>query len=253
MLPVRFAIPFDCRPSDPLASDDSIVWRLEATAEVPGVDFRARFDVPVFETPASDRERSAALIARERGPVAPRPADTTTWEVRVRPGPRGSTELFFPAGRQKGAAFLTTLFGLAFAGVVVVLHTQAAPLPVTAIFAGFTALILYGALTLWAGSTRVLARGDGVAIQDRLFGIGRWRHVPAEQIDGVALEVGMQSGSTVYWDLRLRTRGGRPTRRGRPSGVRVGGRLRDKREAERLAELLRTALPLADTRAEPGI
>jgi hypothetical protein len=37
-VPVRFALPFDCRPSDPLESNDRILWRLEVTAALPGVD-----------------------------------------------------------------------------------------------------------------------------------------------------------------------------------------------------------------------
>ena len=102
-------------------------------------------------------------------------------------------------------------------------------------FGATSALIVYGALTLWAGSTKVHVRADGVAVQQRLFGIERTRRIPAERIERVALDVGMQSGRTAFWDLRLHTPGSR-------RGVRVGGRIRDKREAERLAQLLRDAV-----------
>jgi hypothetical protein len=58
-LPVEFVVPFDLPPSEPpLPSGDPadlpISWTLSVTARVPGVDYLARFSVPVFETPASD-------------------------------------------------------------------------------------------------------------------------------------------------------------------------------------------------------
>ncbi len=130
---------------------------------------------------------------------------------------------------------MTTLFGLIFSGITWVIHEQSAPFLFTLCFGAASALIVYAALTLWAGSTKVLARADGVAVQQRLFGIGRTRRVPAERIERVAIDVGMQSGRAVFWDLRLHTPDSK-------RGVRVGGRIRDKREAERLAQLLRDAL-----------
>jgi hypothetical protein len=47
-LDLRFAVPYDAKPSDPEPSDDYILWRLEVTASLPGVDYAAQFDVPVF-------------------------------------------------------------------------------------------------------------------------------------------------------------------------------------------------------------
>ncbi len=47
-IPVFFKIPADCRESDDSNSRDQILWRLEARAKVPGVDYFAPFEVPVF-------------------------------------------------------------------------------------------------------------------------------------------------------------------------------------------------------------
>ena len=53
-IPVVFQIPYDCRPSDEQNTDDQTIWRLRAAAAVPGIDYSATFDVPVFKTPQSD-------------------------------------------------------------------------------------------------------------------------------------------------------------------------------------------------------
>jgi hypothetical protein len=50
-IPVLFQIPYKC---DETNAEDGTRWQIEVTAAVPGVDYRATFDVPVFKTAASD-------------------------------------------------------------------------------------------------------------------------------------------------------------------------------------------------------
>jgi hypothetical protein len=47
-IPVVFQIPIDCLPSDSQDANDKTVWRLTASARVPGMDYAATFEVPVF-------------------------------------------------------------------------------------------------------------------------------------------------------------------------------------------------------------
>ena len=53
-IPVVFEIPADREPSDESNPNDQIVWRLTASAKVPGIDYSANFDVPVFRTAEND-------------------------------------------------------------------------------------------------------------------------------------------------------------------------------------------------------
>jgi hypothetical protein len=241
-LPVRFAIPFDCRPSDPLDSNDRILWRLEVTAAVPGVDYHAQFEVPVFETRASDPARTVSALAMERGGAGDPPAGRAASGIVVRSHPAGGTEIVFPAGRQMGTALVTTFFAALFGGFTWVCRAQAAPIFFTIVFGAFTTLIAYGALRLWLGSTRVHVRRDGVRVEDRLLFLRSRKTVPTERIDAIDLEVGMRSGSRVYWDLRLRTKGGSRASGRRLRGTRIAGRIADRREAERLAAAIATEL-----------
>lgn len=53
-IPVEFDIPADCEPSSAAGSGRSYIrWMLQATAELPGVDYAPRFEVPVFRTSAA--------------------------------------------------------------------------------------------------------------------------------------------------------------------------------------------------------
>ncbi len=55
-IPVLFAIPHDSLQTDDSDSINQIVWRLEVTAEVPGVDYHSQFEVPVYRTAESSRD-----------------------------------------------------------------------------------------------------------------------------------------------------------------------------------------------------
>ncbi len=61
-VPVAFAIPAEAAPTDEQNSRDTVRWYLEIRSAVPGVDFFAKFEVPVFHTaesgtPLTDEER----------------------------------------------------------------------------------------------------------------------------------------------------------------------------------------------------
>ncbi len=49
-IPVEFQIPSDCEPSDERNPNDRTLWRLTASAKVPGIDYSVAFEVPVFKT-----------------------------------------------------------------------------------------------------------------------------------------------------------------------------------------------------------
>jgi hypothetical protein len=68
-IPISFVIPFDCRATDHTQHGDTIHWLLGARADLPGVDFDARFEVPIFRTAQSSPDAPAGA-AVERGAAA---------------------------------------------------------------------------------------------------------------------------------------------------------------------------------------
>ena len=61
-IPVSFDVPTDQPTSSPRKTKDRIVWALEATADVPWIEFSSEFEIPVFEPegglPESSEEAS---------------------------------------------------------------------------------------------------------------------------------------------------------------------------------------------------
>ena len=53
IVPLAFTIPGHVEPTDAGNAFNDIVWRLAVTLEMPGVDYRTSFEVPVFRTAAS--------------------------------------------------------------------------------------------------------------------------------------------------------------------------------------------------------
>jgi hypothetical protein len=47
-IPIRFTLPRDAPTTDASNPRDSVLWRLDIRADVPGVDYAARFELPVF-------------------------------------------------------------------------------------------------------------------------------------------------------------------------------------------------------------
>jgi hypothetical protein len=60
IVPLAFTIPGHVEPTDADNSFNQIVWRLAVTLEMPGVDYRTSFEVPVFRTAASATPKATA-------------------------------------------------------------------------------------------------------------------------------------------------------------------------------------------------
>jgi hypothetical protein len=54
VVPIAVAIPREGAATDASVLSDQVLWRLEVRSEAPGVDFAARFEVPVFLTAESE-------------------------------------------------------------------------------------------------------------------------------------------------------------------------------------------------------
>ena len=67
-VPVDFAIPASCRPTDESDSSDKIKWKLDVRAAVPGVDLKMSFEVPVFRMDVGPRSPAAAAGENDARP-----------------------------------------------------------------------------------------------------------------------------------------------------------------------------------------
>lgn len=221
-LPIAFAIPRDALPSDDSDSSNRVVWRVAVSAEVPGVDYGSTFEVPVFPVAGTTAVEETAAVEAEpdarRDPGSP---------ILVTTNRRG-TEIVFPPARNPGPAVFLTFFFLLWSGVTWFLTRVDAGLLFVVVFGFFDALLLVGLLLLWLQRTTVVAGPDHLRVRHSILGLGRNREFRSADVEDITLPIGMQSGSTPYYDIQVRLRDG--------GKVKAGGAIRDKREARWLVE-----------------
>ena len=76
-IPVSFRVPWDARPTETQVPRDSIVWMLDALADVPGVDYHDIFEVPVFRTAQTPAQRPAEGLASKTDSATAKPSTLT--------------------------------------------------------------------------------------------------------------------------------------------------------------------------------
>ena len=277
VLPLRLPLPFDAPPSCAHARERAGVrWRVEVDARMPGLDYAARFVVPVMRAPGGDPAQTRAALARgtDGGASASArcgvgscgsPGDRRLASARVRPdapdarAARGSPQrvrvwspastgvasarrevvLDFPPQRRVGMS----LFALASAALFGLLAWAALTVGGQRVFAllfvATTGALVFSALRLWTLRVRVRARSEGLDIERRMLGLS-WRvRVARERIARVLVE----SSPSGYWGLRVDPAPGHAPGLGvwRVPG---GGLLRDRLPAEQLAAHVSLALGL---------
>jgi hypothetical protein len=242
-VPIAFRIPADVPASDPMASNNQVLWRLTLAAVVPGVDYQSVFEVPVFRTPASDtpptdEDRRAGaeqdlILADYRQPTGSR--------ISVIRNRRG-LELTFPSARNPGAAFGLTVFTVLWAGVVVALIRFHVPLLFPVVFGAFGLLLVVGTLDLWLTVSRVVIDRDSITVAHGYLYPGAERTITSAEIASVIAKISMQAGSRPYYDVVLVTTKGKQ--------IAAGRWIRNKREAEWLAASMKNELGLLGRRSE---
>jgi hypothetical protein len=235
LIPIAFRIPSDVPQTDESRADNKMIWRLEVTADVPGIDYHARFEVPVFKTELStsapDVSSSELVSASLDG--FEQPADS---RIRVTEQGRG-LEIVFGRARNPGPAMGITVFTVIWTAVVVFLLGSDAPFFFPLIFGLVDLLIIYWTLWMWLGISVVTANGDRVTVARGLLFASGTRHHDARSMRGVHVKVGMQSGNTPFYRILFEDDRGKR--------IRAGWGIRDKREAEWLAQRLREATGIA--------
>jgi len=234
-IPVVMAIPYEALPSDDSDSDDQILWRLEAAASVPGVDYKALFDVPVFKTAESrpDFRLDESLLAPYAAPVD---ADRELRAAGVlkSTAPGGATRYEFSMARNPATALVLTLLTAIWSGVVVVLVLVEAPIIFPIVFGLIDLFLVHAALDAWFYCSVVDISPSGLSVSRGLFGLGRTQSIDVAEIDRIELKQGVQAGSTVYYDLVVH-------RRGRKK-IKVARSLPSRRQAQTIVDQWRAAM-----------
>jgi hypothetical protein len=232
-IPISFQLPPDVEASDPTNSNNRVIWQLQVSASVPGVDYDSTFEVPIFRTSASEQLSTYDTGASSGSPdpaAYRQPADS---RIAMTTNRRG-TEILFPAARNPGPAVGMTVFMVIWwASLGLQLYLKA-PIIFPIVTGVFGILITLFALDLWFKVSRVTVDSGMLTVATGYLGPGRERKLTAGEVADVVAAIGMQAGKTVYYDVVIRRKDGKKTTAGRS--------VRDKREAEWLAATIKKAL-----------
>jgi hypothetical protein len=204
-IPVFFKLPAN-QPECYSRGNESVFWRLEAKSKMRGPDFCAVFDVPVFQIAgaiaeaADEPDPTAAL----QEPIEEIRRDERS-KIQVNDGPDGR-EFYFPAARNPGTAAFTTLFMLVCCGVAAVAFHFHAPILFPIFFGLVGILLIFGTFNLWFKSSRVTIDSTGVRVTKRWLLLSRSRSFAANDVVRFDVRPGMQSGTTVFQDIKLVTK-----------------------------------------------
>lgn len=205
-IPVLFNIPYESAPTEQISASREIIWRLEVRAALPGSDFLASFDVPVFKTQQS---RAEATPLPDPAAIYEKPVDLArSAGIRVKPSAGGGSDIIFGAARNKGAAVTFTLFALLWTGSVVVMIRLGAPKLFPVVFGVFDLLLLAFLPSLWLARSRVTVDASGLKLVTRTF-LEKQRFLSADEIQSVESKFSMSAGNRMYYDLLAVTSGAR--------------------------------------------
>jgi hypothetical protein len=228
-LRVEIPIPADGRPTTAYGGESGIHWMLSVAAATPGVDLRLDFEIPVFGT-------AYGVTAPVTVAVKPRSEMPGDPEIEIRPSTLGGKEFYYRPFRHMGAVMTVFVFLLIFGGATVLLVKMSAPVIFPIVFGLFTLLFGFIWLSLLAGK-RVIIEHKQATVRTTLLGFTTSeRNVAAAEIQAIAMKIGMQTGEKVFYDLHFISRNGRK--------IGAGGMIRNKREAEWIAEEMKRLLNL---------
>ncbi len=229
IIPVDMHIPYDQPGTDEEDPADSIVWRLHAQAALPGVNFAARYEPPVFQTPQSDPDMttavlnrmSATTVADEDGHAVTyyMPADSAETGqklreagVRLEPLHSGGIALVFPMLRQPGLAVSTLVIAIACGTGLFFMLRHGAPTPFVVIVGILLVLMTVAVVNLWTEKSRVEISAAGLYKRGGPFGMGLTHQIPFNLIDHIDMQKTMQAGETLYYVVSVHRRDGGKTR-----------------------------------------
>ena len=198
-VPFAFDLPADAPSSDLSKPNDLVLWQLAVAAELPGIDYKAAFELPVFVTAGE----AAAHHAARRQEAARRelsPASRAT----ATPLPSGGVELRVGPHRDAGAFTTFVFFAAIWFGVIALMWRLGAPIFIAGFFSLFGLLILAMAVDFFTGTSIVSADSAGLRTRHALLGMSRSKSIEAAQVDSIASKVGGHYGHHPYFDVEAR-------------------------------------------------
>jgi hypothetical protein len=203
----RFDIPDDLPQSEP-ASSDYHRWLLQLECDLPGVNFKRSFVVPVFRTRVPHRSSLKVDYVKDSTPLQHAPDRI----VHMQNTDQG-LEFYYPWYRHLWMGLLTTVVGSIFVIAGYFVGQQSGDLLFPIAFGGMGGVFALIGLYVLGNTLTTTVSDKGIRIVRNIFGVRFQRKASREEINKLERRIGsqMQTGSSmrVYYAIDAYTRDGR--------------------------------------------
>lgn len=199
---IEMQLPYDQPVSRARPVSDRIVWQLTAAAAEPGVDYRATFELPVFETEATEAARADPRTFEDRALAG------EDWrETGVVHGlASGGQRFFFPRFRLAGAGVVVALIALLFGGAGAFLMLGEQQWIFGGIFVAVGGLIAAGAVSMAFQRSEIVVGLDRLRWRHGVF--GDWQEIDAGAIRAIDVKKSGSIGRNLHYKLVMERLGG---------------------------------------------
>lgn len=255
-VPVSFDVPADAYESNSDNPRDKVLWLLRAKADVPGIDFKEEYELPVFRSagspvPSTVPSSNSVFTTGFGASAAPAFAMQAENEPVERPAKTSAvistdwngTQMYFPPLRNPASALVLFVFTVAWTGVVYFLLHSKAPIMFPIVFGAFDLLFTLILLSAVFSSTRITLSTDTLTLRKSFLGLPRTTAIPFSEIAEIHPYSGLQQGTNTFYGLRLAMKSGRK--------LNLVNAIADRQEARWLVSQIESAAGLKqDTRVE---
>ncbi|MGD2052999.1 MAG: hypothetical protein PVG45_02745 [Gammaproteobacteria bacterium] len=228
----RFDIPAEL-PQSEKASSDYHQWLLQLECELPGIDFKRNFVVPVFQTGIPRRSSLRTAYIKDSAPLKQAPESI----LQINNTDEGLV-FYYPWHRHFWMGFMMTLFGSVFVVIGYFIGRESGGLLFPVIAGGIGGIIAIAGLYVLGNTLTTTVTNQGIRIVRNIFGLRFQRKAARSEIEKLERRIGsqMQTGSStrVYYAIDAYTLDGRR--------ITVADTLEGSRLADFVEEKIRQAL-----------
>src|SRR5688572_10734268 len=223
-IPVQFAIPADAEPADYSNSRDSVLWRLQVDADVPGIDYTGTFELPVYRTADLPDERFQSASAPWTPPR----------NIAFAHTPSGEEEITVRPMRSFGDWFGYLFFVALWFSALELMRRFGAPLWIVILFAIFGTIVFIAVADILLGRSKIVVSRDGLVARRTWLGLGTSRSIAIDDIESIATKTGATQGARAFYNVTVGRRSGKT--------VTIARNLDTRRDADALSARITDAL-----------
>ena len=184
-VPLTFEVPAEGPPSTAAKSENRILWTVEATADVSGIDYATVVEIPVFPVRPDESVSLNRYTRYEKTFDRDRPVSRG---LTLRRPSGADLDVVFGRGRRPGIATLLTVLGLGITGLGGLVLMEGS------LFGGLLLLLLggvvdWGAYYYWTYRSRVTVTRAGIQVEAGTAGRCMIVQFPCSALQEIRLDV----------------------------------------------------------------